>query len=150
MKLTLFILATALIATILSCGKDKFQTKPLIEIKGYNNKDIVRTPLGNELTITLKYFDKEGDMSQAQFFAVRQRLNVRPLPPSNDKADTLRYNLPSFPDETQGEIVFQLGHQSFLKESPTENDTLVFRIAVTDRAGNKSDTITTSKLVIIN
>lgn len=143
------LLAISFVVLAASCGKDKFQTKPLIEIKDYNTKNVVRSANGNELRITLKYFDKEGDMSRAQFFAVRERLNVRPLPPANDKADTLRYNLPDFPDEDQGEIVFELGHLAFLKESATENDTLVFRIAVTDRGGNKSDTIRTDKLVIV-
>ena len=32
----------------------------------------------------------------------------------------------------------------FLKESTVENDTILFRFAVTDRAGNKSDTVETS------
>jgi hypothetical protein len=131
-----------------ACGKDKFETKPLLEIKSYNSKTIARAN-GNELRININYFDKEGDLSQAEFFAVRQRLNLKPLPPNSDKADTLRYQLPKFPDKDHGEIVFQIGWQDFLKESPSENDTLVFRFAVTDRGGNKSDTITTSKLVIL-
>ncbi|MEI9910542.1 MAG: hypothetical protein WDO71_13245 [Bacteroidota bacterium] len=43
----------------------------------------------------------------------------------------------------------QLNYDDFLKESVSKNDTIVFRIAVTDKAGNKSDTITTDKIVIL-
>ena len=141
------ILCLLVLVILAACSKDKFQTKPLIEIKSYNTKTIAKAN-GNELRININYFDKEGDLSQAQFFAVRQRLNVKPLNANSDKADTLRYQLPKFPDKDHGEIVFQIGYD-FLKESQTENDTLVFRFAVTDRGGNKSDTITSSKLVIL-
>jgi hypothetical protein len=147
MKANMILCLLALIVLV-ACSKDKFQTKPLIEIKSYNSKTIAKLN-GNELRININYFDKEGDLSQAQFFAVRQRLNVKPLPANADKADTLRYQLPKFPDTDHGEITFQVGWQDFLKESPSENDTLVFRFAVADRAGNKSDTITSSKLVIL-
>jgi type III secretory pathway component EscR len=142
------ILSLLVLIILVSCSKDKFQTKPFIKIKSYNTKTIAKAN-GNELRIDINYTDKEGDLSQADFFAVRQRLNVKPLPANADKADTLRYQLPKFPDTDHGEIAFQIGWQDFLKESPSENDTLVFRFAVADRAGNKSDTITTSKLVIL-
>ena len=36
----------------------------------------------------------------------------------------------------------------FLKESTVENDTIMFRFAVTDSAGNKSDTVDTTPIVI--
>jgi hypothetical protein len=142
------ILSLLTILMLISCGKDKFETKPRIEIKNYNTKTVARGN-GNELRIDIDYFDKEGDLSQAEFFAVRQRLNVKPLPANADKADTLRYPLPKFPEKDHAEIVFQIGWQDFLKESPSENDTIVLRFAVADKAGHKSDTITSSKLVIL-
>jgi hypothetical protein len=134
---------------LVACGKNKFETKPLIEIKSYNDKTIARNN-GNELRITLNYYDKEGDLSEGDFFAVRNHLNVKPLNPSTeDKSDTLRYQLPKFPDTDHGEIVFQIGYNEFLKESLSENDTIVFRFAVADRGGHKSDTITSARLVIL-
>jgi hypothetical protein len=133
---------------LVACGKDKFETKPRIEIKSYNDKTIARNN-GNELRITLNYYDKEGDLSEGDFFAVRNHLNVKPLNPSTeDKSDTLRYQLPKFPDIDHGEIVFQIGYD-FLKESLSENDTITFRFAVADRGSHKSDTITSAKLVIL-
>jgi len=133
---------------LIACNKDKFETKPFIEIKSYNTKTIAKGN-GNELRIDINYTDKEGDLGDADFFAVRQHLNIKPLNPvTEDKADTLRYPLPKFPSTDHGDIVFQVDYD-FLKESATQNDTIVFRFAVADKAGNKSDTITSAKLVIL-
>jgi hypothetical protein len=136
MKANLAILVLSLSILLLACGKDKFETKPRLEIKDYSGKEIEQ---GEILKIRLNYFDKEGD--------IRDRVNVFVLPPAQDKADTFRYNLPEFPDNVNGEITFQLDYD-FLKESITENDTLVFRFAVSDKMGNTSDTISSEKIVI--
>jgi len=141
----ILIISTAIF--FIACGKDKFETKPLIEVKSYNSKEI---PQHGQLTIRLNYFDKEGDLGTGNFFAVRNRLNALPLGTSDaDRPDTLRYALPEFSPEATGEIFLQLNYDDFLKESVSKNDTIVFRIAVTDKAGNKSDTITTDKIVIL-
>ncbi len=146
MKAILAILVSSSIL-FFACSKDKFETKPLIEVKSYNSKEISQH---GQLTIRLNYFDKEGDLGKGDFFAVRNRLNALPLGTSDaDRPDTLRYALPDFTPESKGEIFLQLNYDDFLKESVSKNDTIVFRIAVTDKAGNKSDTITTDKIVIL-
>ncbi len=136
----IFSLATLLIA----CGKDKYETKPLLEIKDYSSKEIF---LGSTLTIRINYFDKEGDLSQAPVIGILKRLNIFPLPPTQDKVDTIKTNLPEFPKNDNGEISFSLPYD-FLKESTVENDTIMFRFAVTDKAGNTSDTVETTPIVI--
>ena len=136
----IFSLATLLIA----CGKDKYETKPLLEIKDYSSKEIF---LGTTLTIRINYFDKEGDLSQAPIIGILKRLNIFPLPPTQDKVDTVKTNLPEFPKNDNGEISFSLPYD-FLKESTVENDTIMFRFAVTDKAGNTSDTVDTTPIVI--
>lgn len=147
MKTIPFILIISTAIFLFACSKDKFATKPLIEIKSYSSKEI---PQHGQLTIRVNYFDKEGDLGKGDFFAVRNRLNVLPLGTSDaDRPDTLRYPLPDFTPESKGEISLQLNYDDFLKESVSKNDTIVFRIAVTDKAGNKSDTITTDKIVIL-
>ena len=146
MKIFLAILAVFTVF-LAACSKDKFATKPRIEVKDYNSKEI---GLNGQLTIRLDYFDKEGDLGTGNFYAVRQRLNIQPLSLSDaDRPDTLRYPLPSFPDKNKGEIVLQLNYNDFLKESLSKNDTINFKIAVEDRGGNKSDTITTDNIVIV-
>jgi hypothetical protein len=138
------IFVCSLAILLMACGKDKYETKPKLEIKDYNSKEIFA---GTQLAIRISYFDKEGDLSQAPMIAILRRLNVFPLPPSLDKVDTIRTNLPEFPKNDDGEITFSLPYD-FLKESTTENDTIMFRFAVTDRAGNTSDTVDTTPIVI--
>jgi hypothetical protein len=136
----LFIFSVAVV--LIACGKDKFETKPKLEIKDYNTKFV---DIGQNLRIRLNYYDKEGDLGGAAIIGFKERLNV--FPPGRDLVDTFRVNLPDFPKEDQGEISFELGHDR-LNESPIENDTIIFRFAVTDMAGNKSDTITSDKIVV--
>lgn len=136
----IFSLATLLIA----CGKDKFETKPRLEIKDYSSKEIFQ---GDLMTIRLNYFDKEGDLSEAPMIGILKRINLFPLAPGQDKVDTFRNNLPEYPEKDNGEISFQLPFD-FLKESTIENDTIIFRFAVTDLAGNNSDTVETVPIVI--
>jgi|SRR5688572_20442255 len=138
----IFICSLAIL--LIACGKDKYETKPLLEIKDYNSKEIFP---GTELTIRISYFDKEGDLGQAPVIGILRRLNIFPLPPGQDKVDTIKTNLPEFPKYDNGEITFSLPYD-FLKESTVENDTIMFRFAVTDRAGNNSDTIDTTPIVI--
>ncbi len=140
---TIFFISVAIL--LLACGKDKFETKPKLEIKGYSSKEIRQ---GDVMTIRLNYFDKEGDLSRAPVIGILKRLNLFPLAPGQDKVDTFSTSLPEFPKKDNGEITFQLSFD-FLKESTVEDDTLVFRFAVTDLAGNKSDTVTTDQIVII-
>lgn len=138
------IFAFSLAILLIACGKDKFETKPKLEIKDYNTRELFN---GQDLRIRLNFFDKEGDLNGAPVFGEIVRLNLFPLGPDQDKVDTFQTFLPEFPSKDNGEISFQLPY-GFLKESTVENDTLVFRFAVIDLAGNKSDTITSDQVVI--
>lgn len=140
--ITVFALATVI---LWACSKDKFESKPRLEIKDYSATEVFRF---QTLRIRLNYFDKEGDLDQAAFTAIRVRLNQLPLGTgSADKADTIRSTMPEFPPKDNGELTVQFDWD-FLKESIAENDTIMFRFAVTDRAGNNSDTLSSDKFVI--
>jgi hypothetical protein len=145
MKLVSLYAIFSFILLITACSKDKFETTPKLEVKDYSSKDLHR---GDILKIRLNYFDKEGDLSEGVLFAARVRLNKRQLGAAdNNKADTLISALPEFPKKITAEINFQQTWD-FLKESISENDTIVFRFAVADKAGHASDTITTDQLII--
>jgi hypothetical protein len=144
MKALPAIFISSLIILLVACGKDKFETKPKLEIKDYNTRELFPS---QTLTIRINYFDKEGDLGEAPVIGILKRLNLLPLGPDQDKVDTFRTFLPEFPDKGNGEISFSLPYD-FLKESTVENDTLVFRFSVTDRAGNISDTVTSDQVVI--
>ena len=138
------VFAISLLVILFGCGKDKFETKPRLEIKAYSDKDIFQ---GQSLRIRLNYFDKEGDLNGAPVIGILRRLNQIPLGPLQDKVDTFRKTLPDFPSKDNGEISFELPFD-FLKESLVENDTIMFRFAVEDLAGNKSDTVDSDPVVV--
>lgn len=141
-----FILLIVLFISLFACSKDKFQTAPQITISNYNSKNISD---GGTLLVRLNYNDKEGDIGGGAYFIDRVRLNQKPLSVvDNDLADTIISTIPQMPNTDKGQLVISLDY-SFLKESTTENDTMVFKIAITDVAGHKSDTLTTDKIVAI-
>jgi len=144
MKTFLAFAAFLITFALIACNKDKFQTTPRIEIKDYNSKEIREN---ESLIIRMNYFDKEGDLGKALITGMINRVNLLPISPGQDKADTIRNELPEFPDKDNGEIAFRLEY-GFLKESIIENDTLVFKFTVQDRRGNTSDTITSDKVII--
>lgn len=137
----IIILSTVLLA---ACHKDKFETKPRIEIKDYSSTELFP---GDALRIRLNYFDKEGDLNKGLIIIRKIRLNrFPPIALADYKEDSLDSILPDFPSKDKAEITFQTTYDR-LNESQTKNDTIQYRFAVVDRAGNSSDTITSSIIV---
>lgn len=136
------ILATAIITLfLLACSKDKLESKPRLEFAGYNKT----VDPGGALTIRINYFDKEGDIDETSFTAIKNRLNE--IPPGNNLGDTFLLTTPAFPPKDKGEITFQLDY-SRLDEDDRRSDTIRFKFAVTDKKGNNSDTITTETIIV--
>lgn len=144
-------LALLLLFTFIACGKDKFETVPQLKIKS-KSTDVV--PFNGNLTVTLQYTDKEGDVDDS-LIVVRQRLNRRNTvtPPSSP------YKIPSFPDFKKGEfeVNFRFNFDLIVGLSPIripgsnpaqfEPDTLTLKFVARDKAGNKSDTVSTGVVV---
>jgi hypothetical protein len=140
------VIITTLFVGLISCNKDKFQTKPQISIKSYNTKAVQPA---QELIVTLNYTDKEGDLADGKLVYIPRRLNRRPIPGGGSIIDSVSNLLASdFPDTDKGELQLRLDH-AVLKTTATENDTLLFRFVLVDRAGNKSDTVTSDNIVIL-
>ena len=145
MKTLLALITLAIVFATVACSKDKLETKPRIKITEYSSKELME---GEILTIKLNYYDKEGDVGLAQMMSRKIRLNNSPpIPPGSYKSDSLDGYLPDFPDKSSGEISFRLDYNT-LDESQVQNDTIQFRFALTDRAGNTSDTILSDVIVI--
>jgi hypothetical protein len=151
MKFTHFVL-TVFVVIIVACNKDKFLTKPTISIKSLNTEFV---PLNGNLIITLKCTDKEGDV-QDSVIIIKRRLNRRVVPTLRD---TLRYKFPIFPNTPRTEVVATVIYPDiYSAENPPnipgtnppqkELDTLILRIAVRDKAGHTSDTITTNRIIV--
>ncbi|MBC7903343.1 MAG: hypothetical protein H7Y27_07965 [Gemmatimonadaceae bacterium] len=137
------LLPVVVLLVLVGCDKDKFQTKPQITIKDYT--EVV--PRQGQLEIRLEFTDKEGDLSEGSFVYIPVRLNQKPLP-AGVEYDSIKSVIPKFPNNDKGDFFLKLPH-IFLLKSPTENDTLVFRMVVVDRAGNKSDTVSSDKIIIL-
>jgi len=130
---------------LFSCGKDKFKTKPTIDITGYKTKTVGRN---DALIINLRFTDKEGDLPNGTFVYIPQRLNARPLPPLIPDYDSVKLVVPTFPDNTDGTFQLNLPWINVHK-SDIENDTIKMRFVLVDRASNKSDTVTSDPVVIL-
>jgi hypothetical protein len=136
---------------LIACDKDKFQTKPQISLKSITDY----VPFQGILEVSLTFTDKEGDLGEGTLFYLPVLQNVRPLAPSIPLPpyDTVRYPIPEFPEKSKGEMKLNLNRNDIYKEiqqrgGTDKNDTLIFRIYVRDKAGNTSDTLITSKVVV--
>jgi hypothetical protein len=135
-KLLLFAFVLAVVA---ACSKDKFQTKPQVEIKSISPDHVA---FNTNLRVTLGFNDKEGDVSDT-LTLYRQRLNRRGL-----QLDSFHMVVPPFPAADEGEIIVDMNYTTFLTVGLTaiplgtarENDTLALKFVLRDKAGNRSDT----------
>jgi hypothetical protein len=140
------------VAAVSACSKGKFKTIPTIGIKHLNSKEILAPSLSGdgarELKITVEVTDKEGDAGNGELTYIRVRTNIIPIPnPSaNDKADTVRYQIPAYPKTPKSEVEVTVPY-SFMDEDPGRNDTMFFKVVLKDLAGHVSDTISTEKVV---
>jgi hypothetical protein len=138
---TIYLLLFSMMIFIAACSKSN-SGKPVISIESINSV----IPLNGELDAKLKFTQSNGQLSNGTFTAIRNRLNQQPA--ANPSADTIVSTIPTFPNESKGEFLFTLDY-SYLHESDIENDTIQFKFAVTDNAGNTSDTVTTGQIVIL-
>jgi uncharacterized protein YwbE len=143
MKFSRLLLPTVLIIAFAACNGNKYQTKPQITIESINSP----IPVGGSMQAKLKFTQKDGKMGQGIFIAIRVRQNQHPLPPGTGSPDTLASTIPDFPDKNEGEFQYTLDY-TYLHQSDEENDTIIFKFAVIDRDNNKSDTISSPKIVI--
>ena len=140
-----------LLILVTGCSKDKYQTTPQIRIKSLNGNLI---PPQGALVITLEVTDKEGDLNSGEITYIPKLLNVRRLAPGIPDYLTITQPIPEFPGTSKVDVDLRLFWKDLHKDinkrqGEDANDTLSFRIALADKAGNKSDTLTTEPIVIL-
>mgnify|MGYP001237716269 CR=1 FL=1 len=134
-----------------SCGKDKFTTKPQLKYKSVNTTTVSGT---QTLQLKLDLTDKEGDFTTL----LGMRKTVSGCPTSNF-LDTVTFSIP--PDfistkKTEGEVVVTLdrikrgSNSCFLPGGAIRPDTTIFKFWTRDKAGNVSDTALSEKIIILN
>jgi hypothetical protein len=151
MKANYYLYTFLLIFLITACSKDKFETRPTIEVKEYNTKNLKAATEGESYwQVVLKYTDKEGDLVGGSLNVTHTRLNKRPLGSGDVNRDSIigSFAIDNIQDKrTTGELLLRFSH-NFLKDSRTENDSIKFNIWLLDRAQNSSDTLVTDMIVI--
>jgi hypothetical protein len=135
-----------LILFVCACNKDKFQTKPQLTVK--TSSDII-VAKNSGLEVLLEYTDKEGDVDDTLYIK-KERLNLRT---TTTIRDLLKIKVPEFPNRDKGEFQVLLDYQNYLISALNpplnEPDTLNLKFVLKDKAGNVSDTVTLSNVIVI-
>jgi hypothetical protein len=150
---TRILLAVIIVFGMISCDKDKFETKPQLEYLSRNTEVV---EVGQDFRLNIEFRDKEGDVSDT-LFIVRQRLNKKgpvQLPASF-------YLIPDFPKTDKGEFEITLDYSLQLTAGidaipipgtgfppKKEIDTLRIKIVARDLGGNKSDTLVVENVFV--
>ena len=133
---------------ILACEKDKFETKPELEIKNVNSKNLRQ---GQDLVVNLEFRDKEGDVDSI-LYVVRERINRL-----GKRTVTNNYAVPNFPNQKSGEIQVTLGYANRLTQgfstislpgNQVQPDTMNIKFILKDRKDNLSDTVVVDNVII--
>jgi hypothetical protein len=138
-----------IVTLIVACGKDKFETKPTIEIKSIGPNPV---PLNSDMVVELEYTDKEGDIADSLFIK-KVRINQKRLATIRD---SFYLALPTdAPEKNKGTIKLTLKYQDHLISASNPGappnavpDSIIFRFALRDKAKNTSDTIESNLVVI--
>lgn len=150
MRNTIIIALLSLI--VVSCSKNKFTTKPQLTFKKVNSDAFVKL---QTMEFTIGFTDSEGDFPGKVYI---ERVTPGCAADSNFK---VIYDLPEFPTSSNFEgdlkIVYSYGGNNgaapIMPAPPGEcgdTSSCYFRFALEDKAGNKSDTVKSSTIILIN
>lgn len=143
-----------LLVAVVACDKDKFQTKPQIQLKSQNTSTV---DANESLRLVIEFTDKEGDVNDTLYIK-KERLNRRKVATLRDSMD---FKVPDFPTRTLAELMVNLEYENHLKSAVNapripgsnpavfEPDTLNIKFVLKDKAGNKSDTLTVPNIIVI-
>jgi len=136
-------LIPAILIIVVSCSKDTYTTKPQLSITSINTT----VPVAGILDVLFTYTSKQGDLGQGRMVIIRNRLNQEPVPINGGNTDTLSGPIPDYPDKSKAQMELKLDWNS-LHETDDENDTIIMKFAVIDRAMNSSDTILSPQIIV--
>ncbi len=143
-----------LILILASCRPDSvvYPIEPQIELVDFTPMEV---PEFGTLKLTLSYRDGDGDLggqpdNQTDLFLLDTRDSSR-FPSGYD--GIIRYNMPRFyegplPQSIQGTI--EISIPGIVRLDPSNpREPLAFRVFILDRAGHRSDTVTTPIVYIV-
>jgi hypothetical protein len=147
-----------LFVLLYGCKKDRFTTKPQLKIKDIKaSRATYLGTAGAVVVINFEVTDKEGDVKDSIFM---QKIDAASIPcPNNSILANLDYQIPNYPSSSNQKVLFRVSFSTLNipgyalisgSACPPRADTSVFRFIVKDRAGNRSDTLTTDRIAIPN
>jgi hypothetical protein len=145
MKQSLIIIT--IFSFLISCNKDKFDTKPKLTFKKVNSQKISK---GEDLVMTLNATDSEGDLTDS-ILVIRKTRNCA-VGSSNFKQ---LYKVPIFPTSSKLSVDFNVTYGYANNSEPigfpqcNKNDSCIYRFVIRDKAGNWSDTAETPEIVVV-
>jgi hypothetical protein len=135
-----------------ACDKNEFNTKPTLKLRSVNTKEV---PVNGTLSFEFDVTDKEGDITDTLWIR-KIRLNKRVVPTFRD---SFKIQVPQVNKIQKAIFRVDLTYENYLKSainpprsgspSKEENDTLLFKFVLRDKAKNTSDTFTSEPTVII-
>lgn len=151
MKLPFLIASIALCVLIAACSKDKYTTKPKLELKSVSGKDFPsKAVLNFQFTVT----DKEGDIQNTLWVQKVSLLSI-----CNDTTSWPgAYQVPDFSStknlkvEMDVNYCYNCGNDSpypIISGCPQRDDSCYFKFWLKDKAGNVSDTVTSPTIVLL-
>ena len=144
MKKLCLLLACAITVLITSCGKNKnFPSTPRLTFKSISPQSLSNNSNDSTLTIVCSFKDAEGDITGPVYFMQSNNTDIG--------YDSL-YSLPGLParKNMEGDIILQLGSNDIYFPGGSSVDTVTFSLYIKDEAGHTSDTVKTSKVVLIS
>ena len=140
-----------ILVTVVACKKDKFATKPSLTLKEVSTRNVIPAPIVSQtppLVLTFEYTDAEGDVAGGNINVMK----VVPNCPQSEFVDTGingRYKIPNVPTTKNQIAELELKFPYFfISPRCAFNDTARFKVWITDRACNSSDTVDTDIIVI--
>ena len=146
------ILVTIFIFGVLAgCSKSGSNAKPVLKFKSVSANVV---PQNGTLTFNFDATDNEGDLTLDTIFLKKVRINRRIVPTITSR-DSFFIKVPTAPATSTGSIQLDLTYQNYLVTgnppagTSPENDTLLFKFALLNKAKHVSDTFTSEPIVII-
>ncbi len=159
MKAKLLIAALIMVITLNNCTKSGFTTAPQLTFKDVNATTFSQ---GDVMTFALDFTDKEGDV-QSHLYVEKKTLNCTTS--KYAKLDSIPGSVPKT-SYTKGEINLTFAYNaveydingnrleimtgSSCQAVNRQNDTCIFRFALTDKANHTSDTVSSPIIVLKN
>lgn len=143
------------IGTLSACTKDQFQTKPQLKLKDVKTS-LIQTQggtVGGIVEFDLEVTDAEGDI-QGEIMIDKIFTGTNNCP--GNTITNLRYPIPEFPSSQNQKVIVRVkisnivlsGYLLITNKCNSFPDISYFNFAITDKAGNVSDTLRTDPITI--